>query len=150
MPRAINKEKLAQFFAGIETLKSGYCYDDRYKFNRRLFDRPRICVFTNVEPDLKLLSKDMWKLWTVTDGQLVNYNPIVQENKNKNKNNNNNNKKYMSEFSDTSDFDSDYNDLVIDKQYKHNYSTAINVPKPTNGVVKARPFGLVTTPYTNK
>lgn len=71
MPRAINKEKLYQFFAGIETLKSGYCYDDRYKFTRRLFDRPRICVFTNVEPDKKLLSKDMWKTWTIEDGLLV-------------------------------------------------------------------------------
>lgn len=74
MPRAINKEKLFQFFAGIETLKSGYCYDDRYKFNRRLFNRPRICVFTNVEPDMSLLSKDMWKLWTVKDNQLIDYN----------------------------------------------------------------------------
>lgn len=71
MPRAINKEKLFHFFSGIETLKSGYCYDDRYKFTRRLFDRPRICVFTNVKPDQSLLSKDMWKIWSVKDGQLV-------------------------------------------------------------------------------
>jgi len=76
MPRAINKEKLYQFFSGIETLKSGYCYDDRYKFNRRLFDRPRICIFTNVMPDLTLLSKDMWKLWTIKDMKLV---PYVQD-----------------------------------------------------------------------
>lgn len=71
MPRAINKEKLFQFFSGIETLKSGYCYDDRYKFTRRLFDRPRICVFTNVEPDKSLLSKDMWKTWCVEDSLLL-------------------------------------------------------------------------------
>lgn len=75
MPRAINKEKLYQFFAGIETLKSGYCYDDRYKFNKRLMDRPRICIFTNVKPDLSLLSKDMWKLWTIRDQKLRTYHP---------------------------------------------------------------------------
>lgn len=73
MPRAINKEKLYQFFSGIETLKSGYCYDDRYKFTKRLFDRPRICIFTNVEPDETLLSKDMWRIWTVIDNQLKPY-----------------------------------------------------------------------------
>lgn len=71
MPRAINKEKLFQFYAGIETLKSGYCYDDRYKFTQRLFDRPRICIFTNVHPDTSLLSRDMWKIWSIVDNQLI-------------------------------------------------------------------------------
>lgn len=79
MPRAINKEKLFHFFSGVETLKSGYCYDDRYKFTRRLFDRPRICVFTNVKPDLALLSKDMWKLWMIRDDQLVDYEDESEE-----------------------------------------------------------------------
>lgn len=73
MPRALSKDKLYQFFAGIEKLKSGYCYDDRYKFQRRLFNRPRICLFTNEIPDLSLLSKDMWKLWEVSDNKLVPY-----------------------------------------------------------------------------
>ena len=66
MPRALSKDKLAQFFSGIETLKSGYCYDDRYKFQKRIFDRPRICIFTNSVPDQSLLSKDMWKLWSIS------------------------------------------------------------------------------------
>jgi hypothetical protein len=79
MPRAINKEKLFQFFSGIETLKSGYCYDDRYKFSDRLFDRPRICIFTNSEPDPSLLSRDMWQLWTVQDNELVEYTPQVRK-----------------------------------------------------------------------
>lgn len=65
MPRAICKEKLYSFYSGIETLKSGYCYDDRYKFQQRISNRPNICVFTNVEPDISLLSKDMWKIWTI-------------------------------------------------------------------------------------
>lgn len=73
MPRALYGEKLNQFFAGIEKLKSGYCYDDRYKFQRRLFNRPRICMFTNVKPNLSLLSKDMWKIWEIEENQLVPY-----------------------------------------------------------------------------
>lgn len=75
MPRAINKEKLFQFFSGVETLKSGYCYDDRYKFQKRLFDRPRICIFTNTYPDISLLSSDMWKVWTIINDELVKYEP---------------------------------------------------------------------------
>jgi len=73
MPRAINKKKLGDFFAGIETVKGGYCYDDRYGFKRRLFDPPRVCVFTNTLPDLDLLSGDRWQIWTIEDNQLYRY-----------------------------------------------------------------------------
>lgn len=65
LPRAIDKKKLQMLFAGIETLKSGYCQDDRFSFKQRFFDRPRICIFTNKFPDLDNLSQDMWKLWKV-------------------------------------------------------------------------------------
>lgn len=75
MPRAISKDKLFQFFSGIETLKSGYAYDDRHRFQRRLFDRPRICIFTNTEPDASLLSSDMWQMWCIENNDLVKYTP---------------------------------------------------------------------------
>ncbi|QMW68659.1 replication-associated protein [Crucivirus-111] len=78
MPRAISKEKLFQFYSAIETLKSGYCYDDRYKFTRRLFDRPRICVFTNTPPDTTMLSKDMWNIWTVSNNNLEKYDDLIK------------------------------------------------------------------------
>lgn len=75
MPRAISKSGLNGFFSGIETLKGGYCYDDRNKFRRRLMDRPRICIFTNEEPNTKYLSQDMWKIWSITDNKLTQYVP---------------------------------------------------------------------------
>lgn len=65
MPRAINKERLLQLFAAIETLKGGYCYDDRYSFKSRWFDTPNIWVFTNKIPDLDYLSFDRWKFWGI-------------------------------------------------------------------------------------
>lgn len=65
MPRAINKQKLNSLYAGIEKLKDGYCYDDRYKLQVRRFFPPQICVFTNEEPDLRMLSRDRWRLWTI-------------------------------------------------------------------------------------
>ena len=75
MPRAINKEKLYQLFAGIEMIKTGYAYDDRYHFKQKIFDPPQICLFTNKEPDLDLLSKDRWRIYTIQDQELYQYNP---------------------------------------------------------------------------
>lgn len=71
MPRAINKEKLFQMYAGIETVKSGYAYDDRYSFKDKYFDCPQIFVFTNSIPDFSLLSRDRWNVWTIDNSHLV-------------------------------------------------------------------------------
>lgn len=73
IPRAINKEKLFQMYGAIETVKSGYAYDDRYKFKEDYFDSPNIFVFTNVEPDTNLLSIDRWKFWKVENKELKEF-----------------------------------------------------------------------------
>lgn len=73
LPRAINKERLYQMYSGIETVKSGYCWDDRYKFREEYFDCPSIFVFTNCPPNLSLLSRDRWKLWCIRDNELVDW-----------------------------------------------------------------------------
>lgn len=78
IPRAINKDKLFQMFGAIEEVKSGYAYDDRYKFKEVIFDCPNIFVFMNVYPDESLLSKDRWKLWKITsDGLRPTESPNV-------------------------------------------------------------------------
>lgn len=71
IPRSTQKDKLYEFFAGIETLKGGYAFDDRYKFREEWFDAPNIWIFTNTEPDRNLLSPDRWKIWEVINGNLV-------------------------------------------------------------------------------
>lgn len=71
IPKAIKKDKLFQMYAGIESLKDGYAYDDRYKFKDKYFDCPNIWVFTNTIPDFSLLSEDRWVIWSVIDGKLV-------------------------------------------------------------------------------
>lgn len=65
MPRAVNKERLGQMYAALETVKGGYAYDDRYKFKDQYFDCPQIVVFTNKVPDRGYLSKDRWNMLTV-------------------------------------------------------------------------------------
>jgi len=47
MPRALNKNKMYEFFSGIESIKNGYCFDKRYKWTEKYFDSPEIWIFMN-------------------------------------------------------------------------------------------------------
>lgn len=71
MPRAMKKEKLFDFYSGIECLKNGVAYDKRYSFKKLRFNRPHIWLFTNTKPDSDLMSRDRWKIWKVNEGQLA-------------------------------------------------------------------------------
>lgn len=74
MPRAMKKDKLGEFYAGLEALKNGMCYDKRYNFKMRRMDRPQVIVFTNVLPDFSMLSRDRWEVYTMTaDFSIVTY-----------------------------------------------------------------------------
>lgn len=63
MPRGMKKDKLGEFYSGLECIKNGRAYDWRHQAASIRFDRPRIVVFTNMLPDLELMSIDRWKLW---------------------------------------------------------------------------------------
>jgi len=75
MPRGMKKDKLGEFYSGLECLKNGVAYDKRYAFKKMRFDCPQIIVFTNTEPVMDLLSRDRWQLHKVSrDGmKLVSY-----------------------------------------------------------------------------
>lgn len=76
MPRAICKDRLHQFYAAIEEVKSGYAYDDRYHFKDKVFDCPNIWVFSNTLPQTDLLSNDRWRIWQVANQNLVPFVPV--------------------------------------------------------------------------
>lgn len=65
LPRAINKDRLYGLYAGIEMAKTGYAFDDRYTFKRKIFDPPQIIIFSNRKPDMDMLSPDRWDLYTL-------------------------------------------------------------------------------------
>lgn len=74
LPRAIGQDaaKWREFYGAMEQLKSGYAYDDRYKFREVRFDCPNIWIMSNAVPRLDLLSRDRWKVWEIDqDHQLV-------------------------------------------------------------------------------
>jgi hypothetical protein len=74
LPRAMDKKRLGGLYTAIEQIKKGKVYDIRYTYKEWWFDSPQIWVFTNIEPDLTLLSRDRWKIWTIEDMDLV---PVV-------------------------------------------------------------------------
>jgi len=70
VPRSLPKGKLNGFWSGIESLKDGYCWDDRYEFKEIVFDSPVIWVFSNESPDQEALSQDRWQFWHIEDDKL--------------------------------------------------------------------------------
>lgn len=76
MPRAMNKERLNGIYTAIEQIKKGKLYDLRYTYKEYWIDSPQIWVFSNIEPDLSMLSLDRWRVWSIDGGKnLVRYEP---------------------------------------------------------------------------
>lgn len=71
MPRGMNKNKLGEFYAGLEALKNGVCWEKRYSFKKRRMDRPQVFVFTNIMPNLRLLTKDRWQIWRMLSTKAI-------------------------------------------------------------------------------
>lgn len=70
-PRGLGKDRLASFMSGVEEIKNGYCYDDRYTFKQEWFDSPNIWIFSNKLPKQELLSLDRWIVWRIIKNHLV-------------------------------------------------------------------------------
>lgn len=76
MPRALPKDGLNGFWAGIELLRSGFAADKRHKGKFRMQSPPLVWVFSNHEPNLEALSADRWNIWFIDHHyELVRYTP---------------------------------------------------------------------------
>lgn len=69
MPRGMKKDKLGDFYAGLECLKNGVMYDKRYSFKKRRIDRPQVIVFTNCLPEWSLMSLDRWDVYQMNSNK---------------------------------------------------------------------------------
>jgi len=69
MPRAMNKDRLNGIYTAIEQIKKGKLFDLRYKYKEYWIDSPQIWVFSNIRPELNMLSRDRWRLWRVDDNK---------------------------------------------------------------------------------
>lgn len=74
MPRCMSKKSLIEFYTAIEQIKKGKLYDLRYHYKSFWIDSPCIWVFSNEYPDTTLLSKDRWRIWSISqDKELIPY-----------------------------------------------------------------------------
>lgn len=64
-PRAGEIKK--SLWAGIEQIKNGYLYDDRYQWREKHIPIPRVIVFSNKLPNFNVLSKDRWEIMDITN-----------------------------------------------------------------------------------
>jgi len=71
MPRALKKDKLGEFYSGLESLKNGVTYDKRYSFKKRRMDRPQVIVFTNTLPKWDLMSTDRWEVFEMQENRTL-------------------------------------------------------------------------------
>ena len=69
IPCSVNKDRLHGLMNGIETIKDGYAYDDRYSFKEEYFDCPNIWVFSNKQLDMEYLGINKWKLWSIDENK---------------------------------------------------------------------------------
>ena len=67
LPRAMDKSRLNGIYTAIEQIKKGKLYDLRYNYKEWWIDSPALWVFSNIEPDMTMLSRDRWRLWTIDD-----------------------------------------------------------------------------------
>jgi len=65
MPRGMRKDKLYDFYAGIEVVKNGVLWDKRNMGQKRRQTRPNIFIFTNTLPDFNLMTLDRWLVYFI-------------------------------------------------------------------------------------
>lgn len=72
LPRVLGKDDaVADIFAALEELKNGWVETAFYgKPGELLMDPPHVIVMANVKPNLKLASKDRWKVFQLVEGSL--------------------------------------------------------------------------------
>ena len=70
LPRAMRKDRMANFYSGLEALKNGCIWETRYCGKKRRIDRPQVIVFSNVLPELAYLSKGRWEIWELKNNDL--------------------------------------------------------------------------------
>jgi hypothetical protein len=74
IPRAVNMKKqsteLCELFSGIEQIKNGIAYKERYEYKMIRFNHPQVWIFANTIPPMNLVSSDRWKLYIIKDNKL--------------------------------------------------------------------------------
>lgn len=73
LPRAmfetLTRKQLCEIFSAIESLKNGKLFDLRNKYKDWWIASPCIWVYCNELPDLRLLTRDRWRIWKINENK---------------------------------------------------------------------------------
>lgn len=65
-------------YNAIEAVKDGLITNIKYEANTYIFNSPVVMIFSNEEPDLKKLSADRWKIYSIdADKKLIHLDPLT-------------------------------------------------------------------------
>jgi len=65
LPRTFDNSHLS--YSGIEEIKNGCFFSNKYEGGMCLFNNPHVVVFSNQKPDLKNLTTDRWDIRTLSN-----------------------------------------------------------------------------------
>lgn len=65
-------------YKGIEAVKDGLMTSQKYESSTLVFNCPHVWVLSNQEPELRRLSADRWKIWSIVDDQLVPFGEKIE------------------------------------------------------------------------
>jgi len=69
-PKAVGEQDA---FAAMEAIKNGSVMKSKWETANVMFPTPIVICFMNYMPDLTLLSKDRWCIFTLNDGKMSKY-----------------------------------------------------------------------------
>jgi len=61
----------SDLYSTIESIKDGMFINTKYETGIVMMSSPHVVVFSNYMPDMKKLSLDRWKIYTIENGELV-------------------------------------------------------------------------------
>lgn len=65
IPRSIDTDYIS--YTGIEEIKNGIFFNNKYESEMCIFNNPHIIVFSNEEPNIEKLSNDRWVIINIDD-----------------------------------------------------------------------------------
>jgi len=82
IPWAFKCEKLLRkLYSGIESLKDGGAWDDRYKCKNEMFGPPKVLVLCNNIPKVDWMAPRRWFIWMVFENELQDVTALFKQGK---------------------------------------------------------------------
>lgn len=73
IPRGMHSKHWFTIAQGLETIKQGHLYDERYSLTRKVIEPPTVIVFANSLPPYTCMSQDVFNIYEIKDQELIKF-----------------------------------------------------------------------------